>query len=86
MATLQNDLRFARIRFNFQRGLIYTLCLADSSGKEAMASRALNGSSNPSLRELRSAFLAVPGAVENLVIKSKDGDTHNIDLALADYV
>lgn len=51
-----------------------------------MTSRALNGSSNPSLRQLRSAFLGVHGTVEHLVIKSKDGDTHNIDLTLADYV
>jgi hypothetical protein len=46
----------------------------------------LNGSSSLSLRELRSAFLAAPGTVEHLVIKSKDGGTHSIELTLADYV
>jgi len=46
----------------------------------------LNGSSNLSLRELRSAFLAAPGTVEHLVIKSKNADTRNIHLTLADYV
>lgn len=46
----------------------------------------LNGSPNLSLREVRSAFLAAPGTVEHLVIKSKDGTTHNLHLTLADYV
>ena len=46
----------------------------------------LSGSSNPSLLEVRGAFLAAPGTVVHLVIKSKDGSTHNVDLTLADYV
>jgi hypothetical protein len=46
----------------------------------------LDGSSNPSLLEVRNAFLAAPGTVVHLVIKSKDGGTHNVDLTLADYV
>ncbi len=46
----------------------------------------LNGLSNLSLRDLRNAFRAAPGTVEHLVIKSKDGSTHNVDLTLADYV
>ena len=47
---------------------------------------ALSGSSNPSLLEVRGAFRAAPGTVVHLVIKSKDGSTHNVDLTLADYV
>lgn len=46
----------------------------------------LNGSSNPSLPAVRDAFLAAPGTVVHLVIKSKDGGTHKVDLTLADYV
>lgn len=46
----------------------------------------LSGSSNPSLLDVRGAFLAAPGTVVHLVIKSKDGGTHNVDLTLADYV
>lgn len=46
----------------------------------------LSGSTNPSLLEVRSAFLAAPGTVVHLVIKSKDGGTRNLDLTLADYV
>lgn len=46
----------------------------------------LNGSSNPTLLEARSAFLAAPGTVVHLVIKGKDGSTHKLDLTLADYV
>jgi len=46
----------------------------------------LSGSSNPSLLEVRGAFRAAPGTVVHLVIKSKDGGTHNIELTLADYV
>jgi hypothetical protein len=46
----------------------------------------LNGSSNPSLLAVRDAFLAAPGTVVHLVIKSKDGATHKVDLTLADYV
>jgi hypothetical protein len=46
----------------------------------------LSGSSNPSLLEVRGAFRAAPGTVVHLVIKSKDGGTHNVDLTLADYV
>ncbi len=46
----------------------------------------LNGASNPSLSDVRSAFLAAPGTVVHLVIKGKDGGTHNVHLTLADYV
>jgi membrane-associated protease RseP (regulator of RpoE activity) len=46
----------------------------------------LSGSSNPSLLEVRGALRAAPGTVVHLVIKSKDGGTHNVDLTLADYV
>jgi hypothetical protein len=46
----------------------------------------LNGSSNPSLPAVHDAFLAAPGTVVHLVIKSKDGGTHKVDLTLADYV
>lgn len=46
----------------------------------------LSGSSNPSLLEVRGVFRAAPGTVVHLVIKSKDGSTHNVDLTLADYV
>ncbi len=46
----------------------------------------LSGSSNPSLLGVRGAFLAAPGTVVHLVIKSKDGSTHNVDLTLANYV
>ena len=46
----------------------------------------LSGSSNSSLLEVRGAFDAAPGTVVHLVIKSKDGSTHNVDLTLADYV
>jgi S1-C subfamily serine protease len=46
----------------------------------------LNGLSNLSLRDVRDAFRAAPGTVEHLVIKGKDGSTHNVDLTLADYV
>ena len=46
----------------------------------------LNGSSDLSLREVRGAFLAAAGTVEHLVVKSANGDTHQIELTLADYV
>ncbi len=46
----------------------------------------LDGSLNPSLSEVRNKFLAAPGTVVHLVIKSKDGSKHNVDLTLADYV
>ena len=46
----------------------------------------LNGSSNLSLSGIRDAFLAAPGTVVHLVIRSKDGATRSIDLTLADYV
>lgn len=46
----------------------------------------LNGSPNLSLRELRRESMAAPGSVEHLVIRSKDGKRHNIDVTLADYV
>jgi membrane-associated protease RseP (regulator of RpoE activity) len=46
----------------------------------------LNGLSNLSLRDVRDAFRVAPGTVEHLVIKGKDGSTHNVDLTLADYV
>ena len=46
----------------------------------------LDGAANPSLLGVRAAFLAAPGTVVHLVIKSKDGGTHKVDLTLADYV
>ena len=46
----------------------------------------LDGAPNPSLLEIRSAFLAAPGTVVHLVIKGKDGRTRKVDLTLADYV
>ena len=46
----------------------------------------LDGASNPSLTDVRNAFLAAPGTVVHLVIKGKDGSTHKVDLTLADYV
>ncbi len=46
----------------------------------------LNGSSNLSLLEVRAAFLAAPGTVVHLVVKSQAGSTHHIDFTLADYV
>jgi hypothetical protein len=47
---------------------------------------ALDGSSTLSLASVREAFLGDPGTVVHLVIKSKDGATHAVDLTLADYV
>lgn len=46
----------------------------------------VNGSSKLSLVEVRDLFLASPGTVEHLVIRSKDGKMHDVDLTLADYV
>lgn len=46
----------------------------------------VNGSSDFSLREVRELFSAESGTVEHLVVKSKDGATHDIDLTLEDYV
>jgi C-terminal processing protease CtpA/Prc len=46
----------------------------------------VNGSSGLSLRQVRERFSAEPGTVEHLVVKSKDGATHDIDLTLEDYV
>ncbi len=46
----------------------------------------VNGSSSLSLRQVRELFSAEPGTVEHLVVKSKDGATHDIDLTLEDYV
>jgi hypothetical protein len=46
----------------------------------------VNGSSGLSLRQVRELFLAEPGTVERLVVKSKDGATHDMDLTLEDYV
>lgn len=46
----------------------------------------VNGSSGLSLRQVRELFSAEPGTVEHLVVKSKDGATHEIDLTLEDYV
>ena len=46
----------------------------------------VNGSSGLSLRQVRELFSAEPGTVEHLVVKSKDGAPHDIDLTLEDYV
>jgi membrane-associated protease RseP (regulator of RpoE activity) len=46
----------------------------------------VNGSSRLSLGQVRELFSAEPGSVEHLVVKSKDGATHDIDLTLEDYV
>jgi hypothetical protein len=46
----------------------------------------VNGTSTLSLRQVRDVFLGEPGTVVHLVVKSKDGATHAIDLTLADYV
>jgi hypothetical protein len=46
----------------------------------------VNGASGLSLRQVRELFSAEPGTVEHLVVKRKDGATHDIDLTLEDYV
>ncbi len=46
----------------------------------------VNGSTGLSLRQVRELFLAEPGTVEHLVVKSKDGATRDVDLTLEDYV
>jgi len=46
----------------------------------------VNGASGLSLRQVRELFSAEPGTVEHLVVKSKDGSAHDIDLTLEDYV
>lgn len=46
----------------------------------------VNGASKLSLVDVRDLFLASPGTVEHLVIRSKDGKMHDVDLTLADYV
>ena len=46
----------------------------------------VNKSSTLSLSELRNLFRGEPGTVVHLLVKSKDGATHAIDLTLADYV
>jgi membrane-associated protease RseP (regulator of RpoE activity) len=46
----------------------------------------VNGSSGLSLRQVRELFSAEPGTVEHLVVRSKDGATHDVDLRLEDYV
>jgi Aspartyl protease/PDZ domain len=46
----------------------------------------LNGSSALNLRDVRNVFLGEHGTVVHLVVTSKDGTTHNVDLTLADYV
>ena len=46
----------------------------------------VNGSSALSLGQVRELFSAQPGTVERLVVKSKAGATHDIDLMLEDYV
>lgn len=46
----------------------------------------VDGSPGLSLRQVRELFSAEPGTVEHLVVKSKDGATHDIDLTLKDYV
>jgi Aspartyl protease/PDZ domain len=47
---------------------------------------AVDGSPELSLRDVREIFLRAPGTVVHLVVKSKDGTTHDVKLTLADYV
>lgn len=47
---------------------------------------AVDGSAALSLRDVREIFLGAPGTVVHLVVKSKDGTTHDVALTLADYV
>jgi membrane-associated protease RseP (regulator of RpoE activity) len=46
----------------------------------------VNGSPGLSLRQVRELFSAEPGTVEHLVVRRKDGATHDVDLTLEDYV
>jgi hypothetical protein len=46
----------------------------------------INGSSGLTLRQVRELFSGEPGSVERLVVKTKDGTKHDIDLTLEDYV
>lgn len=46
----------------------------------------VNRSSTLSLHQVRDVFSGEPGTVVHLLVKSKDGATHAVDLALADYV
>jgi hypothetical protein len=46
----------------------------------------VNGSSGLSLGRVRELFSAEPRTVEHLVVRSKGGATHDIDLTLEDYV
>jgi C-terminal processing protease CtpA/Prc len=42
--------------------------------------------STMTLRAIRDALIGKPGDVVHLVVTSKDGATHNVDITLADYV
>jgi membrane-associated protease RseP (regulator of RpoE activity) len=46
----------------------------------------INRSSTLSLHQVRDVFLGEPGTVVHLLVKSKGGATHAVDLTLADYV
>jgi hypothetical protein len=46
----------------------------------------INGTPATSLGPVREALMGKPGDVLHLVVKSKDGTTHNVDLTLAEYV
>jgi C-terminal processing protease CtpA/Prc len=46
----------------------------------------VNRSSTLSLHQVRDVFLGEPGTVVHLLVESKDGATHAVDLTLADYV
>ena len=46
----------------------------------------VNGSSTLSLREVREVFRGEPGTLVHLLVKSKDGAAHAVDLALAEYI
>ena len=46
----------------------------------------MDGSSILSLGQVRNIFLGEPGTRVHLVVKSKDGATHAVELVLADYV
>ncbi len=47
---------------------------------------AVDGSPARSLRDVREIFLRAPGTLVRLVVRSKAGTTHDVDLTLADYV
>jgi membrane-associated protease RseP (regulator of RpoE activity) len=59
---------------------------ADAGVDKGDAIVSVNGSSGLSLSQVRELLSAEPGTIEHLVIKSKDGAIHNVELTLEDYV